>query len=63
VFDIFDVKNGATFLLSEFKEELGFPKDNRPTLSYRGLLYDDSRDLGHQHLGIVYDVDVKSNKF
>lgn len=63
LFNIFDVENGATFLSRELKEELRFPKDNLPSLSYRGLLYDDSRELSRQHLGIVYDVELKSNKF
>jgi predicted NUDIX family phosphoesterase len=63
LFNIFDVENGATFLSRELKEELRFPKDNPPILTYRGLLYDNSRDLSRQHLGIVYDVQLESAKF
>jgi predicted NUDIX family phosphoesterase len=29
-------------------------------ISYRGLLYDDSRDVSRQHLGLVYDVRLAS---
>jgi len=32
-------------------------------LRYRGLLYDDSRPVSRQHLGITYDVFLRSEKF
>jgi predicted NUDIX family phosphoesterase len=32
-------------------------------MEYRGLLYDDSRDVSKQHLGIAYDVFLDSSQF
>ena len=43
-------------LLRELGEELKIDAANHLDLQYRGLLYDDSREVSKQHLGITYDV-------
>ena len=54
--NIFDPKLATPLLLRELGEELKLDRLNPPVLQYRGLLYDDSRDVSRQHLGITYDV-------
>lgn len=61
LFDIFDPEVGEVLLLRELLEEVKFPRDSFPTISYKGLLYDNSRPLSTQHLGIVFDVFLKSD--
>ena len=56
LFTIFTPGAGVGLLERELGEELRIPK--RPRFTYRGLLYDDSRELSKQHLGIVYDVEL-----
>jgi len=56
--DIFDPSLGLPFLLRELNEELRLPRENKIQMSYRGLLYDPSRDVSKQHLGIVYEAEV-----
>ncbi len=34
-----------------------------PEIKYKGLLYDDSRDVSKIHLGIVFDVNLKNEKY
>jgi predicted NUDIX family phosphoesterase len=63
LFNIFEPKKGIAFLTRELEEEIGFPEGERPTFRYKGLLYDDSRPLSSQHLGIVYDVFTKSPNY
>lgn len=50
-----------TFILRELKEELIL--DSEPDLHFRGLLYDDSREVSRQHIGLVYDVFLKDQQF
>ena len=45
-------------ILRELREEL--ITESKPTYSFRGLLYDDSRPVSRQHLGLVYDVELQS---
>lgn len=61
--NIFVAGQAEAFLLRELQEELIIDWDNPPTLKYRGLLYDDSREVSRQHLGLVYDVYLKSMEF
>ena len=61
--DIFDSKVGASLLVRELSEELVIPRDEPPTLAYKGLLYDGSREPSSQHLAIVYDVLLKSRNY
>jgi predicted NUDIX family phosphoesterase len=63
LFNIFDPKEGIAFLLRELEEEIAFPEGERPIFQYKGLLYDDSRPLSSQHLGIVYDVFTRSLEY
>lgn len=63
LFDIFKPEYGRLFLLRELHEEVRLPKQNEFEIIYRGLLYDNSRDLSMQHLGIVYDVELKSKEY
>jgi predicted NUDIX family phosphoesterase len=52
--NIFDPDLAAPLLLRELGEELRLDPQATPILEYRGLLYDDSRDVSKQHLGITY---------
>lgn len=63
LFNIFKPQEGIAFLRRELEEEIVFPKGEKPTFQYKGLLYDDSRPLSKQHLGIVYDVFTKSSDY
>jgi predicted NUDIX family phosphoesterase len=53
LWNIFDPVNGIHLLQREFNEEVRVEK--QPSFSYRGLLYDDSREVSRQHIAIVYD--------
>ena len=63
LFNLFDPREGRAFIDRELREEIRLPENEAPLLIYRGLLYDDSRDLSRQHLGIVYEVVLKSQKY
>jgi predicted NUDIX family phosphoesterase len=63
LFNIFDPIDGAAFMFRELVEEVVFPPGKRPSISYKGVLYDDSRELSRQHLGIVYDVSLRSPEY
>jgi predicted NUDIX family phosphoesterase len=60
LWNIFDPEVGAIFLARELEEELRIPKTSSKRFEYRGVLYDDSRELSKQHLGIVFDVHLDS---
>jgi predicted NUDIX family phosphoesterase len=60
--NIFDPDLAAPLLLRELGEELRLNGET-PRLRYRGLLYDDTRDVSKQHVGITYDVFLPSEKF
>ena len=49
------------YIIRELREELRVKPD--PVVSFRGLLYDDSREVSRQHLGIVYDVRLHSRDY
>jgi predicted NUDIX family phosphoesterase len=61
LFNIFDPDLAAPLLLRELGEELRLKET--PKMEYRGLLYDDSRAVSKQHLGITYDVFLDSAQF
>jgi predicted NUDIX family phosphoesterase len=61
--NIFDPDVAAPLLLRELGEELRLDPRRPPKLTYRGLLYDDSRPVSKQHLGITYDVFLDSDQF
>lgn len=63
LFDIFDPKVAFLVLYREFREEIMLPNNKIPTISYKGLLYDDRREVSRQHLGVVYDVYLDSPEF
>lgn len=56
LFDIFDPRFGSKFLVAELNEELILPNLVDEMIHYKGLLYDNSRPVSSQHLGIVFDV-------
>ena len=49
------------FIIRELYEELILKVT--PTIQFRGLLYDDAREVSKQHLGIVYDVNLSAPDF
>jgi predicted NUDIX family phosphoesterase len=61
--NIFDPKVGGPLILRELGEELRLQIGEILELKYRGLLYDDARAVSRQHLGVVYDVFVRTGKF
>lgn len=48
-------------VIRELREELRL--DQEPSISFRGVLYDDSKEVSRQHLGIVYDVGLHSRNY
>lgn len=60
MFDVFS-DSAIPFLARELEEELCL--ERAPAILYKGLLYDTSRELSRQHLGIVYEVLPKSDRF
>jgi predicted NUDIX family phosphoesterase len=61
--NIFDPSLGGPLLERELGEELRLRVGEVSEISYRGLLYDDSRPISRQHLGIAYDVFVRTGQF
>jgi predicted NUDIX family phosphoesterase len=60
LWNIFDPVNGITLLMREFREEL---RTSHVSFRYRGLLYDDRRQVSRQHIGIVYDAWLSSSDY
>ena len=63
MFGVFQPELSGPFLRRELSEEVRLPEDQPLSLSYRGLLYDNSVELSSQHLGIVYDVILGSENY
>ncbi len=61
LFNFIDPQQALLLILRELKEELILKK--QPIIKFRGLLYDDSREVSKQHLGLVYDVFLKSPEY
>lgn len=62
LFNIFKPGN-EEFIKRELFEEVRFSSENFPEISYKGLLYDDGRPISKQHLGIVFDVHLRSQSY
>lgn len=62
LFDVFRPEN-KYLLERELREELKFPYGAIDDFKYKGLIYDDSRDLSKQHIGIAYDVIVNTKEY
>jgi predicted NUDIX family phosphoesterase len=60
LFNIFDADQGQPMLLRELYEELRVQHSDIKRIQERGLLYDDSREVSKQHLGLVYEVELAS---
>lgn len=63
LFDIFDAQVAFLILKREFEEEIRLPNNKIINLVYKGLLYDNSREVSRQHLGVVYDVSLDSAEY
>ena len=61
--NIFDPALGYPLLKRELNEEVRFESPDPPKIRYWGLLYDDSRPVSRQHLGITYEISVPDDKF
>jgi len=61
--NIFDPSLGGPLLERELGEELRLRTGDIKSINYRGLLYDDSRPVSRQHLGIAYDVFLGTEEF
>jgi predicted NUDIX family phosphoesterase len=51
----------SIFIIRELSEELKL--QYTPQITYRGLIYDDSKEVSTIHLGIMYDVILKDSNF
>ena len=63
LFNIFAPDQSYPMLERELHEEVRFPDGAIRKLVYRGLLYDDSRQVSRQHIGFVYEVVVNTDAF
>ncbi len=63
MFDIFDPEVAFFVMKREFEEEIRLPNNKISDLSFKGLLYDDRREVSKQHLGVVYDVSLASDEY
>ncbi|OGR00425.1 MAG: hypothetical protein A2511_10470 [Deltaproteobacteria bacterium RIFOXYD12_FULL_50_9] len=63
LYDVFKPEYGKMFLIRELQEEVRLPGLNTTKMVYRGLLYDNSREMSSQHLGIVYDVELNTPEY
>lgn len=61
LFNYSDPHEALTFIVRELREELIL--EQQPTVTFRGLLYDDAKDVSKQHIGLVYDVELHSSDF
>ena len=61
--NIFDPAVGIPLLERELREEVKFDSLGSTAIKYRGLLYDDSREVSKQHLGLTYQVVAESETF
>src|SRR5439155_14567118 len=62
LFSLFAPDEAYPMLERELHEEVRFP-DGILGLTYRGLLYEDSRDVSRQHMGVVYEVEAHTGRF
>jgi predicted NUDIX family phosphoesterase len=63
LFDLFAPEQSLAWLMRELREEVRLLPGVISSVNYRGLLYDNSRPVSKQHLGIVYEVSVNSSQF
>jgi predicted NUDIX family phosphoesterase len=61
--NIFDPALGLPLLERELREEVKFDTLRSTAISYCGVLYDTSREVSRQHLGLVYYVFAGSESF
>ena len=61
LFNVFE--SDSPFLTRELHEELRVKDSDIQSLQYRGLLYDDSRPVSRQHLGVTYDVCLNTDRY
>ena len=61
--NIFDPALGLPLLERELREEVKFESLGSTDISYCGLIYDTSREVSKQHLGLVYYVFASSSAF
>jgi len=61
--NIFDPAVGIPLLERELREEIKFESLGPTAISYRGLLYDNTREVSKQHLGLTYQVLAESDHF
>jgi len=63
LFDLLDPQQSFEFLSRELREEVILASDGIARIAYRGLLYYDSREVSKQHLGLIYDVHLRTENF
>jgi predicted NUDIX family phosphoesterase len=63
LFDIFIPGQSYPWLERELREEVHLPRGKPRTIEYVGVIYDTSRPVSKQHLGIVYQVKLDSPVF
>jgi len=65
MFNIFEPEQSHAWLARELHEELRIDEscNHITSLDYVGVLYDDSQPVSRQHLGLVYEVKLSSEKY
>lgn len=63
LFNILDPLQSRPWLERELHEEVKLPPGVIRSFDFKGLLYDDSRPVSKQHLGIVYQIDLAEPSF
>lgn len=63
LFDMFRVDQFQPWLMRELKEEVKFESRAVKKTIFRGLLYDKSKPVSRQHLGVTYEIIVGSEVF
>jgi predicted NUDIX family phosphoesterase len=53
----------APWLLRELREELVLRREQISRMTFRGLLYDDAREVSKQHVGVTYEVEIAPPTF
>lgn len=63
LYDMFSVDQFQPWLMRELKEEVKFESRAVIKTIFRGLLYDTTKPVSRQHLGVTYEIIVESEKF
>jgi predicted NUDIX family phosphoesterase len=63
LFNFFSPSQSYPWLERELREEVKLEKGAIRSFDYLGLLYDDSRPVSKQHLGIAYEIHLNTEEY